>query len=141
MLGLYYRIWVDLIIKARSRPESRNSWALPSMIFMSISMMLNLFLIMTILQKHILGYYFYHIVFNSLPKYWSNVISGIILFVLPCVLLNYFLIFFKQRYKKLLQKYSYSNGKLFVTYFLISMLLPLVLLFGAIILNRLGIIS
>lgn len=135
-MGLYYRIWVDLITKATSIPENKDRWKLFSMIFMSISMMLNVMLGMTILQKHLLGKYFYHIEFSFFPKYLNNVVSGLLLFALPCVLINYFLIFFNDRYKKLVQKYPYYQGKLFMAYFSVSMFLPLVLLFGAMILYR-----
>ncbi|MCD6068925.1 MAG: hypothetical protein K0S33_3751 [Bacteroidetes bacterium] len=96
---------------------------------------------MTILQKHILGYYFYHIELDFLPRYLSNVVSGIVLFALPVVLMNYFLIFHNHRYKQLQQKYPYYKGKLFMTYFLVSLLLPLVLLIVGLILNRIGLIS
>lgn len=128
MLDLYYRIWVDLIIRAKSRPESRENWQKGAMIFMSISMTLNFLLIMTILQKHVFGSYFYDIRLDFLPKKMSNVIKLIILFVLPCVAMNYFLIFYKHRCRKLLKRYPYRNGKLFLAYFLISMLLPPVLI-------------
>jgi hypothetical protein len=141
MLGLYYRIWVDCITKARSRPENSDSWIVGTMIFMSVSMTLNLLLGMTAFEKYYLGFYFYDIKLKFLPKDLSSVVSFAILYALPCVLMNYFLIFYKDRYKELLIKYPSSNGKLFLPYFLVSMLLPLVLLFGGMILNRMGIIS
>jgi hypothetical protein len=140
MLGLYYRIWVDVIKRARSRPENQENWPVGTMIFMSISMTLNLLLVMTILQKHILGSYFYYIELNFLPKYLSNVISFTVLFILPCVSINYFLIFYRHRYEKLLKKYPDKNGKLFLTYFLISMFLPLVLLIVGIATGRIGLV-
>lgn len=140
MLGLYYRIWVDAIKKARSIPENKDAWALPCMIFMSLSMMLNFMLIMIPVQKNIVGYYFYEIELDFLPRYINNVVSGVILYILPVVLMNYMLIFYNHRYLKLQKKYPYYNGKLFITYFLISMLLPLVLLFGEIIFNKIKII-
>jgi len=136
MLGLYYRIWVDAIVRARSIPANKNNWASTTMIFMSLAMMLNLILGMTMLQKYILGYYFYYIELVFLPRYLANVVSGIILFIIPCVLINYFLIFHKERYHKLIKKYPYSDGKFFLTYFFISMLLPLILLFGGILLGK-----
>lgn len=136
MLGIYYRIWVDLIVKARSIPENKHAWALPCMIFMSLSMMLNFMLIMIIIQKSIFGYYFYKIELTFLPDYINNIISGVILFLFPVVFINYILIFYNFRYLKLQKKYPYYNGKLFISYFSISMLLPLVLLFGAIIFNK-----
>jgi hypothetical protein len=142
MLGLYYRIWVDCITRAKSRPQNQNNWPSFCMAFMSISMFLNLIVIMTLIQKHVIKQYFYYIKLDFLPKYTNNVVSGIILFVAPCVLLNYFLIFNKHRYKVLLQKYpSRYNGKLFLTYFLISLGLPFVLLFGGLILYKLGVIN
>ena len=128
MLALYYRIWVDVIMRAKSRPESRENWPVGTMIFMSISMTLNFLLIMTILQKHIIGSYFYHIDLNFLPKRLNNVINFIVLFILPCFFVNYFLIFYKHKYRELLKKYPYRNGKLFLTYFTISMFLTLALL-------------
>jgi hypothetical protein len=138
MLALYYRIWVDAIKRAKSRPENQKNWPMGTMIFMSVSMTLNLLLVMTILQKHILGFYFYHIELNFLPKFLSNVISFTVLFVLPCMSVNYLLIFYRNRYEKLLKKYPYRNGKLFLIYFLISMFLPLVLLVVGIVTGRIG---
>lgn len=104
MLELYYRIWVDAIKRAKSRPENKENWPLGTMVFMSLSMTLNLLLIMTILQKHILNKYFYHIELHFLPKYVSNVVSFTALFILPCILLNYFLIFYRRRYEKLIKR-------------------------------------
>jgi hypothetical protein len=105
---------------------------------MSIAMTLNFLLIMTILQKFILGSYFYHIDLNFLPKRLSNVISFTVLFILPCVFINYFLIFYKHKYRKLLEKYPYRNGNLFLVYFLISMFLPLTLLILGIVTGAIG---
>lgn len=139
MLELYYRIWVDAIKRAKSRPENKENWPLGTMVFMSLSMTLNLLLIMTILQKHILNKYFYRIELNFLPKYVSNVVSFTALFILPCILLNYFLIFYRRRYEKLIKKYPYKDGKLFLTYFLISMFLPLILLILGIATGRIGV--
>ena len=137
MLRLYYRIWVDFITRARARAENEGSWAWRSMVFMSLAMMFNLMLGMTLFEKYYLGFYFYHIDLNFLPKFLSNVINGIVLYTLPCVLMNYFLIFRKNRYEELIKKYPPSqNSNLFLIYFLISMFLPLVLLFGGIILGK-----
>jgi hypothetical protein len=46
--------------------------------------------------------------------------------LLPFLTLNYFLIFYKEKYNQLVSKYKYHNGKLFVAYFLSSIgILPL----------------
>jgi hypothetical protein len=133
MFSLYYRIWVDCMKRARLQPENRETWEAGSMIFMSVAMAFNFVLIMFILQKYILGYFFYEINIDFLPKYVSNVISYVVLFVVPCVLVNYFLIFYKNRYKKLLKKYPSHNGKLFLTYFITSLSVPVILMWIGII--------
>jgi len=133
MLGVYYRIWVDCIKTGKSQPANKYNWPISSMIFMSAAMIFNFVLVMIILQRYILGYSFYSINFPLLPQYSNNVVSFFILFVLPVVMINYLLIFRKKRYEKLLKQYPYYNGKLFITYFLISMLTPIVLLWIGII--------
>lgn len=94
MLSLYYRIWVDVIQRAKSIPENHNNWKKGTMIFMSTSMTMNFMLIMVVLEAYVFDGYFYYINLDFLPRSISNVISFIVLFVLPCVLINYFLIFF-----------------------------------------------
>lgn len=136
MLGLYYRIWGDCITRLKLQPANKHNWEIKSMIIISMAMTFNFVLLMTILQKSVLGYYFYKINIPFLPRYANNVVSFVILFLLPCVILNYLLIFKNKRYSKLLKRYPYYNGKLFVTYFLISMLLPIVLLWIGIIFFR-----
>jgi ABC-type uncharacterized transport system fused permease/ATPase subunit len=140
MLSLYYRIWVDLIKRAKTQPENRETWPMGAMIFMSIAMSSNFTLILTILQKQLFGFYFYYLEFTFLPNYAATVISFIILFVLPCVLINYFLIFYRQKYKSLLKKYPMKEGRLFLTYFFISMLSPIVLIILGIVTGKIRII-
>jgi len=127
-MGLYYRIWVDYITRLRSREENKNNWQLKSMIFMSIAMTFNFVLFMVLLQRQILGYYFYEINISFLSGHMNYILTMLILFILPCVILNYLLIFKGKRYEKLLYKYPYNNGKLFVAYFSISMFLPIILM-------------
>lgn len=140
-MGLYYRIWVDLIKRATSLPQNRQNWKPVSFIFMSLSMTLNFALIMAILQRNVLGHYYYDIDLDFLPRRLASIIRFTILFILPVVILNYLLIFHNDRYKKLLPRYPTRNGKLFLTYFLISMFLPLVLIWTGIILSQLDIIE
>jgi hypothetical protein len=128
MLGLYYRIWTDCITRLKLQPANKYDWPRKSMFIMSIAMTFNFALLMSILQRPILGYYFYKLDIPFLSRYVNNVVSFVILFVMPCVIVNYLLIFRNKRYDKLLKRYPYYNGKLIVTYFLISMFLPIVLL-------------
>ncbi len=129
MIGLYYRIWVDGMARAKSLPANKNNWKLGTMLLMSLAMMMNLALIMTILQKYVVGFYFYKLNLTFLPRELDNAISFIVLFILPCVVINYLLIFYNKRYEFLLKRYSTSyNGKLFITYFAKSLILPVLLI-------------
>ena len=127
-MGLYYRIWVDCIQRLRSREGNKKNWQLKGMIFMSITMTFNFVLFMAILQRQILSCYFYKLDIPFLSNYVNNIITILILFILPCVIANYLLIFRGKRYEKLLEKYPDKNGKLIVPYFLISLFLPIILL-------------
>jgi len=140
MLSLYYRIWVDLIKRAKIQPENREKWPIGTMIFMSIGMTSNFILIMSILQKQFFGVYFYYIELPFLPNFAANVISFIILFFLPCVLTNYFLIFYRQKYIRLLKKYPSKEGRLFLIYFFISMFSPIFFIILGIITGKIGIV-
>jgi hypothetical protein len=128
MLGLYYRIWVDFIKRAKQPPASRQNWKTGSMLFMTLAMASNLILIMTILERHVLKKTIYTIDFSFLPERANSVLSYIFLFILPCFIINYFLIFRNKRYLKLLELYPYYNGKLAASYCVISFMLPIVLL-------------
>lgn len=37
-MKLYYQIWVDCILKAKSRPQNKNDWKIYTLIFMSMAM-------------------------------------------------------------------------------------------------------
>lgn len=117
MLRLYYTIWVDCIRKLKVQPENKGNWQIKAMIFMTLSMSANFILIMTILEKKVFQTYFYKIDFSFLPTRINNLIAYLLLFILPCIVINYLLIFRNKRYERLLLKYRYFNGKLFLSYF------------------------
>jgi hypothetical protein len=136
MLSLYYKIWVDCILRIRQQPENKQNWRTKAMMFMTFAMSANFILIMTILEKHAFKHYFYKIDFSFLPTRLNNLLAYLFLFILPCLALNYLFIFRKKRYENLIKRYKYHNGKLFLVYFLISLLLPIVILwFGIIFLS------
>lgn len=133
MLNIYYRIWVDCIQRAKMQSGNKESWQTITFFFMTLSMSANFVLIMTFLERSVFKRYFYKIDFSFLPTRLNNLLAYLFLFILPCVIVNYLLIFRKKRYQKLINKYPYYNGKLFITYFSISLLLPILLLWVGII--------
>lgn len=132
-MRLYYLIWVDFIIRAKSQPANKNNWQVMTLVYMTIIMAFDLLFIVTILEKFILGYNFYKFQIPLIPLEISNPISFAILFAGPPLLINYTLIFRHRRYEKLIKKYEYHNGKVAVTYMLLGLFIPLIaLLFGMI---------
>ena len=127
-MSIYYRIWVDCITRLKSREANKDNWQAKSMVIMSTAMVFNLVLLMIILQKQILGYYFYELNVSFLSAHENYILTMLVLYILPCVVVNYLLIFRDKRYEKLLEKYSYYNGKLILIYMLTSMFLPIILL-------------
>jgi hypothetical protein len=106
----------------------KHSWQEKSLTAMSLAMTLNFALIAAIIQRHVLGKQFLQIRFPQIPLYLSNVLSFVILFVVPSLLLNYLFIFHNTRYEKLIVRYPNYNGGFFTTYFLLSLFVPVVLL-------------
>jgi hypothetical protein len=127
-MKLYYSIWVDCITRLRSIDSNINNWKTKGMISMSIAMTFNFVLIMVLFQREVLGLYFYEINLPSLSDFANFIITMILLYALPCFILNYLMILRRNRFEELLRKYKYHNGKLCLIYFIISFFLPVVLL-------------
>ncbi len=127
-MSLYYSIWVDCIQRIRAQPEHRKNWHLLSMIFMTVPMSFDLFFIMTVLQDYIIDYNFYELNIVFLPDGINEVLSFVILFIAPWVVINYFLIFMNHKYEKLIEKYSYRNGTLFITFLAFSIFSPIIII-------------
>jgi len=136
-MGLYYRIWVDCISKIRSNEINKSNWQLKSMVAMSIAMTFNFAFIMIIIQKQVFDNFFYEINLPILSGHENYILTMLILYILPCIIVNYFLIFYNKRYEKLLNKYSFAKGKLFLAYFLISLFFPILIMWIGIIYSRL----
>ena len=128
-MNIYYKIWIDCIQRALSIPANKGNWKRYTMIFMSMSMALNFMVFIAILQREILDVSFYHLSLDIFPgRKLDAFMSFFILFLSPMLLINYFLIFRNNRYEILIKKYKTYNGKLFISYFLASLILPLLLL-------------
>lgn len=103
---------------------------------MTAAMTFNWLLIIKVIEFSIIGHAFYQIDFYFLPVTFGTLLEFSILFVAPSLIVNYLLIFRKERYKELMEKYPYKHGRLFLAYFLSSTILPIVLMWLTIILNR-----
>ncbi|HLW63314.1 MAG TPA: hypothetical protein VKY33_07930 [Flavobacterium sp.] len=128
-MNLYYRIWVDAIVKIRSNPLRNEDWKWLIQALMAAAMGVKLMFFIAIFERYVLEVEFYNIGFNF--PILDSFIKGALLFFVPPFLLNYLLIFRKDKYELLLKRYSSHNGKLFLAYFFASILLPLSILITA----------
>jgi hypothetical protein len=136
LLDIYYKIWVDGITKLRSRPENKGIWIFYAMTFISMAMAMNLITVITIIEKYVIKHSFYDIQFTLFTEQKLNqFLNFFILYLLLPLLINYTLIFRNKRYENLANKYKYHNGKLCITYLMISYFLPFILLIGAFLLG------
>jgi hypothetical protein len=96
------------------------------MVIMTISMALDFLFLMTILEKYILKHFFYKLEIPRMPQDIADPLSFVILYVGPPLIVNYLLIFRNRRYEKLIKKYKYRDGKLFVTYLALALFVPVI---------------
>lgn len=118
-MKLYYEIWTDCITKARSLPKNKSDWKLYTLIFMSMAMALNLVFVLFIIATLGITEKIFIIPVDIFPGSKIDAfISFFLSYLLPFLLINYYLILYKEKYKEILIKYKYRNGKLFLSYFL-----------------------
>ena len=128
ILDVYYKIWVDGIVRLRSRPQNKGMWKFYAMTFISMAMAINILLFMVILQQYILKRWFWNFDVKAFGSSRLNdFASFFVLFLLIPLVINYLLIFRNNRYEQLINRYKYYNGKLCATYLMISYFLPFVL--------------
>jgi uncharacterized membrane protein len=120
MRNIYYSIWVDVIVNIEKNPKHKKDWKFFSMVYMTLLNALNLGVVL-ILLSYIFSLKIIWIRFTMLPGTMLNSFASFIIqFAMPFILINYALIFYRNRYEGLIQKYDDKKGKLFTTYLLSS---------------------
>ena len=128
MLNLYYKIWAGAINGQRSSEaivRQAFNWQTTSLLVVSLPMAINLASIDMILERYIFHTkLLYKLNINIFPgNRIDYALTFYILFGLVPLTLNYFLIFYKDKYKKILDKHKKPNVKIFLIYYMISFLL------------------
>jgi hypothetical protein len=130
MIDIYYKIWVDAIVRIRMKSENDFTWKILSMIYITFAMAMNLAFVSFILQEYIFKKWFYNITIQIFPETKSRIngfLEFFILYVAIPLIMNYLLIFRHNRYEMLLEKFKNHNGRLFAWYFVSSLLLPFII--------------
>lgn len=122
MKNYYYLIWVDAIVGFRKHNPERSDWKISLFIINTTCNALNLWVIYIWLKYF--GVISYLIQIDFFPiKSLNSATAFFIQFGSPFIILNYFLIFFNERYKKLIKKYPNKNGRLAMIYTVSSALI------------------
>jgi len=130
MQNWYYKIWTDAIVSQRNKRAEHTSWKLYTIVPMSVLQGINLFTFFywmrVIFSKNLLlmmpvG------IFHAHPL--NGFISVVLTFVIPFLLLNYLLIFYGERYEKLIARYGSNGGRLYRKYTLYSLGLAIIPVF------------
>ncbi len=119
MRNFYYIYWADAIQRIRKFHPQKKNWKISLYVFNSWIHALNLFIIFLWLK-------YFHIINIKLPEiniFPGDMIDGFLSFALvfatPFFIFNYFLIFYKNRYKKITDKYHVKDGNYAMPYTLV----------------------
>ena len=134
---IYYLIWTDLILQLQKNPLNKKSWKWYSLFVMSLCLGFNYVFLLALLPKNIHPIRFFLDLRFFDSSFFDSLIHGLILFLMPGYIIHYFMVFFKEKYKKIISEYKFHDGKLFMKYMLFSLLGPPVILIIALIVNRL----
>ena len=134
---MYYAIWVDCLVRLKSQPANQHRWKGIAMTLMSLAMFLNFWLVVNFIELAIFKRPVYRIHLEFMTGNSKKITEFLMQFVLPVLIMNYMLIFRNNRYEKLIEKYPYRDGRLFLTYFLVSMATPIIVLWLIVIFNQL----
>jgi len=121
MFSIYYKIWVDAIVFEQTKNGERRNWKIftlfPISMFQGINLLTIFFAASALTHKNI-PIFIDVSIFNIKPL--NSFLSFSITLFFPFIILNYFLIIYNDRYKRLIEKYKYHNGRLYLGYFLFS---------------------
>ena len=118
----YYEMWADAMefVEKTDRPLPKEERRIAILIGLSVAQGSNLTCILILLSY----FYNFSILFdiNVFPgNYLDHALSGFISLVLPFVLINYFMFFYKKYHLKYKENRKVNtNGKAFFFYFFIS---------------------
>jgi hypothetical protein len=121
MLKIYYSICVDAIDK--SKKANNGQWKFVVILFLSAFLSIILMSIVMLLENFFPNLYFSIYSREYLKKAVDIKMEAIILYFLPSIIFNYFLIIYKKKYVGLIKMYKPSDGKKMIQFILFSLIL------------------
>jgi len=122
MRNVYYQLWVDGIVNSKDFKNNEPGWKFS--VYWLITVMNGLNLAVLLMWLDFYQIYTYKFQFNvNHNSALLSLLEGVINYVTPFAIVNYYAIFYKNRYAKLITRYSDYNGRLALYYALGSLLL------------------
>ena len=136
---IYYSVWVDAILQLQQsplvEPFVKKHWKFYVQFFISLAMGFNFMFISFFLPKTINLFEIHIYIYQKTEL--NYLLIGLFVFFLPMVIVNYFFIFWKDKYKIIITKYKFHNGRLFKHYCMLSIFIPMLVLVIGFIISRL----
>lgn len=127
-MNFYYQYWSDAIIGIRRHNPNKADWKTSLYFTTTICNSLNLWVVMLWLKYF--DVYSFDFYVDFFPGTILNSASEfVICFASPFIFLNYFLVFYRDRYKKFVGKHPDKNGWLAFIYSMLSLLVALISFF------------
>ncbi len=122
MKNFYYLIWADAIKSNRKYKPNMTDWKLTLFVLITMSNALNLFAIDVLINLLFIETPLIKI--NYFPGTMLDSAAGFLIqFASPFIILNYFLIFYKNRYEKIIERYPIIKGRPALIYSMCSILI------------------
>lgn len=132
MIKVYYKMMVSSVYTSRKSAVLNDIWKFTCIFYPSIAMASNVILVLLIINNNFDDSILKKLNVEYISKPEFNFFINLFLhLVLPLVITNYYLVLYKNKYKKLIESYPNSfNKKAITIYLILSILSLLVYLFS-----------
>jgi len=130
-LKMYFKILISSIYTAKNNGPISDIWKFASNFYFATATSVYLLLLFLVINNHLLPNTF-NFLLLKMPngESYNSLLNIAVYFILPIMLLNYYLVYRNERYKTLMENYrDYNNKKTFFIYFMGAFLVILLILF------------
>jgi hypothetical protein len=122
MKNIYYILWVDAIVNANDYKKKQPGWEVSLFWLLTTMNIFNILFIIFWLDYFQI--YRHEFIFDfRINSFVLGLLEVFVNVFIPFDIINYFSIFYKKRYRKLIMKYPHYNGKIALYYSLSSIFL------------------
>jgi hypothetical protein len=128
---MYYKIIVSSIYTAQNNGVMSDIWKIASNFYVAVAISGNVMILYILLNNMLFPHCLEFLNIKIVTSFKHNFTLNLIIYTwIPFMILNYFLVYRKNKYKQLIKDYKlFYNKKLFAFYFSISILLPIIYVF------------